>query len=169
MSLAANPEERSEVAGCWRLCQCRERGWMREGKEGEVEEKRRDGATTRPSAAEGGPKGRKDRPTQYFLSALRCVCSLVKRCVAFGIYRASSHLKLICLLAAGSYPGGLHSQEVSLWRRTAEAEWRRPEGCTEGGWEGEKEAERDRSGLPRARWSCWSQWSIVSESHCMDK
>lgn len=55
------------------------------------------------------------------LSAL-CVyiCSLVKRCVAFGIYRASSHLKLICLLAAGSYPGGVRSQEVSLWRRTAE-------------------------------------------------
>lgn len=62
----------------------------------------------------GGPKGRKDRPTQYFLPALRCVCSLVKRCVAFGIYRASSHLKLICLLAAGSYPGGLQPRGESV-------------------------------------------------------
>ena len=44
-------------------------------------------------------RGRKDSVRSI---SCRALCSLVKHCVAFGIYRASSHLKLICLLAAGS-------------------------------------------------------------------
>lgn len=115
MSLAANPEygggRRLQVAGG--CVSTRER--VNEGKKGGDGEERKDEATTgRGYVGKGGVlKG--ERTVRRSISCrLRAVCSLVKRCVAFGIYRASSHLKLICLLAAGSYPGGLHSREVSL-------------------------------------------------------
>lgn len=57
------------------------------------------------------------------------VCSLVKHCVAFGIYRASSHLKLICLFAAGSCPGGVKPRGefaggTSLRGKRARSPWR---------------------------------------------
>lgn len=45
---------------------------------------------------------------------VQAVCSLVKQCVAFGIYRVSSHLRLICLFAAGSCPGGVKPRGESL-------------------------------------------------------
>lgn len=38
---------------------------------------------------------------------VQAACSLVKQCVALGIYRVSSHLRLICLFAAGSCPRGV--------------------------------------------------------------
>lgn len=65
---------------------------------------------------EGKGKGLEDRPTQYFLP-VHGVCSLVKQCVAFGIYRASSHLGLICLFAAGSCPGGVKPRGESFVAR----------------------------------------------------
>lgn len=64
MSLAASRNtRRSEVAGCWGLCQCTT---------GAGEEGTGKGAK-RPRAVDTreGPKGRKDRPTQYFLLAPR--------------------------------------------------------------------------------------------------
>lgn len=54
---------------------------------------------------QGGPKGRRDR--RSISCPVHGACSLVKHRVAFGIYRASSHLGLICLFAAGSCPGGV--------------------------------------------------------------
>lgn len=96
MSLAASQNtRRSEVAGCWVLCQCTERERVAKGRSGH-------GPWIRGEVLKG------ERTVRRSISCPLCaICSLVKRCVAFGIYRASSHLKLICLLAAGSCPGGV--------------------------------------------------------------
>lgn len=80
MSLAANPEygrgRRLQVAGgCVSARERVNEGWERVV--GGREEMGKSEGTKRPRAvdtwAKGGPKGRKDRPTQYFLPAPRCM------------------------------------------------------------------------------------------------
>lgn len=56
-------------------------------------------------------RGQRDEDSGKGRCGISCpvqtACSLVKQCVALGIYRVSSHLRLICLFAAGSCPRGV--------------------------------------------------------------
>lgn len=105
MSLAARAGiregRRLQVAGD---CVSAQRGRVSDG-EGKENQQRDETATGHGYA---GRTRKGERTVRRSISCLlHAICSLVKRCVAFGIYRASSHLKLICLLAAGSCPRGV--------------------------------------------------------------
>lgn len=60
MNLTRRNTRRSEVAGCWGVVSVHRK---RKGSEGAKQPRAVD--------TQGGPKGRKDRPTQYFLPAPR--------------------------------------------------------------------------------------------------
>ena len=89
----------------------------------------RNAATATARGQAGRSKRAKGPSDAVFSCPVHGVCSLVKHCVAFGIYRASSHLKLICLFAAGSCPGGVKPRGefaggTSLRGKRARSPWR---------------------------------------------
>jgi hypothetical protein len=78
----------------------RERERKREGEGGSVHKLEGSKGTRGKEIQREGERER-EKGLSYFLRAARQrprSSSLVKRCVAFGIYRASFHLRLICLV-----------------------------------------------------------------------